>query len=116
MTDLKEWDFSALCFVCGALRVQSRRTDVGGRGCSTRPPRPAVRCEAEIKDDQSLAGPLRYTQQAEVITHMGGADFMTSWRNNGDVDLFLLLCCKNNREARKEQSLSFSEAEIISQV
>lgn len=88
VTDLKEWDFSALCFVCGALRVQSRRTDVGGRGSGSRPRRPAVRCEAEIKDDQSLAGPLHYTQQAEVITHMGGADFMTSWWNNGDVDLF----------------------------
>ena len=35
---------------------------------------------------------LACTQQAEVITHMGGADCMTSWWNHGD-----LLCCKNNR-------------------
>lgn len=68
--------------------------------------RRAVRCEAEIKDDQSLA-----TQQAEVITHVGGVDFMTSWWNNGEVDLFLLLCCKNNRTAK--WSLSFS---VISRV
>lgn len=26
VTDLKEWNFLALCFVCGRLRVQPRRT------------------------------------------------------------------------------------------
>lgn len=65
-----------------------------GRGCSVRPRRPTVRREAEIKDGQSLAGLLHCTQQAEVITHMGGADCMTSWWN-----LSVLLCCKNNAEA-----------------
>lgn len=56
-----------------------------------------MRREAEIKDGQSLAGLLHCTQQAEVITHMGGADCMTSWWNHGDLSL--LLCCKNNTEA-----------------
>lgn len=25
---------------------------------------------------------------------MGGVDFMTSWWSNGEVELFLLLCCR----------------------
>ncbi len=73
--------------------------DVEGRraGVQLQPQRPVGVCRAEIKDGQSLAGLLHYTQQTEVITLMGGADFMTSWWNNEDVDLFL--CCKNNRGA-----------------
>lgn len=117
-TDLKEWDFSPFCFVCCPLHVRSRRTrrsafDVGGRGCGYRPQRQTVRCVAEIKGGRSPAGLLSYTQQTEVITHMGGTDFMTSWWNNGDVSFFSAAKTTDRRIKRKaELSLNFTQAEI----
>lgn len=61
-----------------------------------------------VNESRSLAELLRCGQQGRSNnTHMNGADFITSWWNNGHRNLFLL-CCKKiiNKEAHGEETLS----------
>lgn len=111
--DIEVWDFSCLCFVCGPLRVRSRWTnrsgfDVRGARMRLRASRTGI---TEIRDGRLLAGLLHCTQQAEVITHMGGSDSVTSC---GSVSFFLL-CCENNGEAHKEEKRKglISQTEVL---
>lgn len=88
--DIEVWDFFRLCFVCGPLRVWSRWTnrsgfDVRGARMRLRASKTAI---TEIRGGRLLAGLLHCTQQAEVITHMGGSDSVTSC---GSVSFFSAL-------------------------
>lgn len=88
--DIEVWDFFRLCFVCGPLRVRSLWTnrsgfDVRGARMRLRASKTAI---TEIRGGRLLAGLLHCTQQAEVITHMGGSDSVTSC---GSVSFFSAL-------------------------